>query len=335
MAEPAPPDRSCIELSHSVPHPDHERRGTLLPDPVTSFVGRELEVEAVADLLRKDHVRLVTLTGPGGVGKTRLAVRLAGDLAADFEEVAFDSLSSLRDPGLVVPTIAQALGVREVAGRPLLDTLTHALRPRHLLLVLDNFEQVVEAASDLTVLLAMCPRLTIVVTSRASLRVRAEYEYPVTPLPMSQAGVQPGMTSPAVALFVERARAVRPDFGLTDANARAVAEICRRLDGLPLAIELAAARVKVLSPQALLVRLTGRLQLLTGGARDLPDRQQTMHGAIAWSHDLLAPEEQALFRHLAVFAGSFTLEAAEAVAPAAGDLGIDVGPLQSCGREGG
>ncbi|MDP9369539.1 MAG: AAA family ATPase, partial [Chloroflexota bacterium] len=324
MADPVPADRPSIELSLSVPHKDRERRITLLPDPVTSFVGREREVEAVADLLRSDHVRLVMLIGPGGVGKTRLALRLAGDLAADFDEVAFVGLSSLLDPVLVVPTVAQAFGVREVAGRPLSETLAHALRERHLLLVLDNFEQVVTAASDLTALLARCPRLTILVTSRASLRVRAEYEHPVAPLPLSQAGVEAGMPSPAVALFVERARSVRPEFDLTDANARTVAEICRRLDGLPLAIELAAARVKVLSPQALLARLTDRLRLLTGGARDLPDRQQTMRGAIAWSHDLLVPEEQVLFRRLAVFAGGFTLEAAEAVVPAAGDLGIDV-----------
>jgi predicted ATPase/DNA-binding CsgD family transcriptional regulator len=279
-------------------------RVPVLPHPLTSFVGRDAEVAAACALLRSSDVRLLTLTGPGGVGKTRLALSVAHKLAGGFaSEIAVVSLAPISDPRLVLPTVAQALGVREAPNRPLIDQLTLALGERRRLLVLDNLEQVVAAAPEVATLLDACPRLTILATSRVPLRISGEQEYSVPPL-----GLQA-----AVALFVERARAARPDFALTDAIASAVADVCRRLDGLPLAIELAAARAKVLSPQALLVRLSDRLRLLTGGPRDLPARQRTLRDAVAWSHDLLTPEEQALFRRLAVFAGGFTLEAAEHV----------------------
>jgi non-specific serine/threonine protein kinase len=291
---------------------------------LTSFVGREREVAAVADLLRREGVRLVTLTGPGGVGKTRLALRVAEDLEAAFADgVAFADLTPLADPALVAPTVAQTLGVREAGDRPVAERLADALRDRRLLLVLDNFERVVEAAPLVTALLAGCARVKALVTSREPLRLAAERVVAVPPLPLPDPAIPTRelAASEAVRLFVERAQAARADFALTGANAPAVAEVCRRLDGLPLAIELAAARVAHLPPAALLARLERRLPLLTGGSRDLPARQRTMRDAIAWSDDLLNAAEQALFRRLAVFAGGFGLEAAAAVA---GEIGVDV-----------
>jgi predicted ATPase/DNA-binding CsgD family transcriptional regulator len=276
-------------------------------------------------------VRLLTLTGPGGVGKTRLALRVASDLASSFaDEVVFVPLAPVDGPDLVLPMIARSCQVREVGDWPLLDSVSTALSGRRLLLVLDNFEHVVAAAPVVTELLARCPELHILVTSRVTLRVQGEQEYPVPPLGLPARG--PGRTwsvppptelagFDAITLFVQRARAVQPDFALTDANTLAVVEICHRLDGLPLAIELAAARVNVLSPQALLARLANRLQLLKGGARDQPARLQTMRSAIAWSFDLLDPDEQALFWRLSVCAGGFTLDAAEAIV---GDTDGDV-----------
>jgi predicted ATPase/class 3 adenylate cyclase len=295
-----------------------DRRQTNLPVQPTPLLGREEALAAVCAWLRRDGARLVTLTGPGGIGKTRLAIQAAAELIEDFPDgVWFVRLSRLIDPSLVAPTIAQALGLKEQAGQPIAETLRAHLADKRLLLALDNFEQVVGAAGEVAALLEASPGLRALVTSRAPLRLRGEREYPLVPLPLPQSGRGPLPEDlsryAAVALFIERAQAAKPDFAVTAANAPAVAEICARLDGLPLAIELAAARVKTLPPEALLARLSHGLQLLSGGARDADKRQRTMRAAIAWSEDLLSPVERTLFRRLAVFVGGATLEAAEAV----------------------
>jgi predicted ATPase len=291
-------------------------RSARIPSPLTSLIGREAELAALTALLTKGATRLVTVTGPGGCGKTRLALEVGDRLQAEFADgVVFVDLAPLTDYALVMPTIAKALGVRERAGQRLLDTLAGVLATRQMVLLLDNCEQVLGAAADIAELLAASPRVAILATSREPLRVRGERVFPLSPLPLPADDRLPALEElarvPAVALFVERTQAADPAFALTAENAAAVAAICHRLDGLPLAIELAAARAKLLPPEALLARLPQALPLLTGGSRDLPARQQTLRGAIAWSHDLLGEGERTLFRRLSVFTGGWTLEAAE------------------------
>jgi predicted ATPase/transcriptional regulator with XRE-family HTH domain len=302
-----------------------------LPALATPLVGREREVAVVRQWLLQPATRLLTLTGTGGVGKTRLALQVAAELrdaGAFADGVVFVALEAVRDPGLVLATIARALGIIVVDGQALIERLKAELHAKHLLLMLDNFEQVGAAAPLLADVLAAAPRLTLLVTSRVVLRLSAEQEYLVPPLRLPDPARLPPVDelaqTEAVALFVQRAKASTPAFALTAENAAAVAAICARLDGLPLAIELAAARVKLFTPEALLPRLERRLQVLTGGARDLPLRQQTLRDTLAWSHGLLTPAEQLLFRCLAVFAGGCTIEAAERVCGEAASPGLDI-----------
>jgi predicted ATPase/class 3 adenylate cyclase len=298
-----------------------------LPTQPNPLIGREREVADVVALLRDADVRLVTLTGPGGTGKTRLALQIAAELLHDFAGgVFFVSLAPIGDPGLVVPAVAQALAVREVRGEELAQTLASYLEQKQMLLVLDNFEQVVAAAAEVARLLDRCSRLRLLVTSRERLRVRKERTYSVPPLPLiaANADVQALIANDAVLLFAARADAAIGGFTLDEQNAPVVAEICARLDGLPLAIELAAARVPVLPPQALLRRLDQRLPLLTGGARDLDERQRTLRATIDWSHELLTGPERSLFARLSVFVDGCHLDAAEAVCDSDDALGIDI-----------
>ncbi|MGB6402472.1 MAG: protein kinase, partial [Candidatus Sulfotelmatobacter sp.] len=309
-----------------------EIRPSNLPVQRTGFVGREKEVAAAKELLLRQDVRMVTVTGPGGIGKTRLAVQVASGLVERFPGgTYFVPLASLSDPGLIASVIVQTLGIREAGGQSPLEILKGNLQDSlcaPMLLLLDNFEHLVQAALTVAELLSASPNLKVLVTSRAALHVSGEHEFPVSPLALPDSrfklSVEILSQCPAVALFVQRARAVKPDFELTRENAATVAEICARLDGLPLAIELAASRVKVLSPSLMLTRLASRLQLLTGGARDMPRRQQTLRAAIDWSYDLLTAAEQKLFRRLSVFVGGCTLESAEAVCNPKGDLDLDL-----------
>lgn len=310
-----------------------DARPNNLPTQPTSLIGREKEMAAVRSLLARPDVGLVTLSGPGGTGKTRLALQVAADLlvattsdggAPVFRDgVFFVNLAPVSNPDLVASTIAQTLGVHEESDRPLPETLRDALRDQQLLLVLDNFEQIIPAAPLVSHLLAAAPGLKIIVTSRILLRLRGEHDFPVPPLPLPDPQHPPTVEQlsqyAAVELFIQRAVSAKSDFQVTNENAPAIAEICYRLDGLPLAIELAAARIRILPPQAILTRLSNRLALLTTGPRDVPARQQTLRGAIEWSYDLLDADEQVLFRRLGVFVGGCTLEAAEAVA---GDGGL-------------
>lgn len=299
-----------------------------LPRPLTPLIGREQEVLDAQQRLLCEEMRLLSLVGPGGVGKTRLALEVAAGLTGQFDDgVVFVNLVPIDDPELVIPTIADLLDIGEEGGQPRLERLKAGLHARQMLLVIDNFEQVVGAAPYVAELLAACPGLKALVTSRELLRVRGEHVLPVLPLALpdiAQATTTELWRSAAVQLFSARAQAVNPAFVITDANLLTVAELCQRLDGLPLAIELAAARITLFSPEAMLARLGREPKLCTGGPRDLPARQQTLWNTIAWSYDLLTPSEQQLFRRLCVFTGGRTLDAIEAVCRAAGDSVLDI-----------
>jgi predicted ATPase len=304
-----------------------------LPVPPTALLGRERELADIRYLVA-GGARLLTLTGPGGTGKTRLALELARSLAPDFPQGAvFVDLSPVSDATLVLPTIAEMLGLHEAGEEPLAEQLRAFLQSKRLLLVLDNLEQVTAAAPDIASLVAVAPELVILATSRAPLRIRAEQEVVVGPLALPPAGEVVGsFMSPAVTLFLERAWAAGTELTLTATNAGTIAEIVRRLDGLPLAIELAAARTKLFPPQAMLARLERRLPLRTGGAPDLPARQQTLRNTIAWSHDLLSAAAQTLFRRLAIFTGGSSFEAIEAVAVPDGELDLYEGVAALVGQ---
>ena len=310
--------------------PASERRHNL-PIQRTPLIGREKVLTVAKQLLLRQDVRLVTFTGPGGTGKTRLALKLAEEVLEHFAGgVYFVPLASITDPGLVAPSIAQTLGVRETTGKRLIADLKEHLHHSHhpaMLLLLDNFEQVTSAAGTVAELLEASAGIKILVTSRALLHVYGEHEFAVSPLALPDLTLLPDVETlsrtPAVALFLQRATALKPDLALTQESLHAVAKICKRLDGLPLAIELAAARIKLLPPSAMLARLQSRLQLLTGGSRDLPERQQTLRATVGWSYELLNAAEEKLFRRMSVFASGCTIEAAEAVCNAPDDLEAD------------
>lgn len=299
------------------------------PISLTELVGREQACMAASNMLLRPEVRVLTLTGTGGVGKTRLALAVATNLPAIFTDgIYFVPLSSINDPDLLMPAVAQILGIKELGDISLFTCLKSFLHEKRMMLLLDNFEQVITAASLLSELLLACPQVKILVTSRAVLRIQGEYEFVVPPLLLPDLNHLPMIEDlaswPVITLFMQRAQAVKPGFQMTGANAHDIAAICVRLDGLPLAIELAAARLKLLPPRALLLRLEHRLQVLTGGRADMPARHQTLRDTIAWSYDLLNEQEQRLFRHLSVFTGGCSLVALEAICATLGDITIPV-----------
>jgi serine/threonine protein kinase len=337
LASPAPtveepPSATASQVLQSTRKPEPMWK---VPTILTPLIGREEDVAAICALLERPVARLLTLLGTGGIGKTRLGIQVAKEIREHFVDgIYFVQLASISNPDLVIPTIAEVLEVREIGKRPIFEQVKTYLQEKGVLLLLDNFEQVVMAAPLIEELLIACPRLKILVTSRAVLHVQGEQEFPVSPLALPDLKLLPERAAlvqyAAVALFVQRAQAMLPTFQLSETNARAIAEMCVRLDGLPLAIELAAARIKLLPPQALLIRLSQRLQVLTGGARTLPVRQQTLRNTLKWSYDLLDAGEQRIFRLLSVFIGGCTLEAIEAIGQrAAGDETVDVLHLES------
>jgi predicted ATPase/DNA-binding XRE family transcriptional regulator len=326
------PDRTRFEVAARMPAARADTPGTRptdLPSQLTPFIGRERELEEVRRRLLHPHVHLLTLTGPGGVGKTRLGLEVAEQLLDQFADgVCFVALAPINDPAMVPSAIAQALQVKQGAGQSVDETLEQYLRERQLLLVLDNFERLLDAGPPLARLLAACPRLKVLVTSRVVLHLQGEHNYEVPPLtlPTAEHRLSPEQLGryEGIRLFMQRAQAANSQFTITTENAPAVIELCRRLDGLPLAIELAAARVSVLPPEAVLARLGNRLELLMSGARDLPDRQRTLRATLDWSYDLLNFAERLLFARLAVFVGGWTLEAVEAIC----DVGNEAEVLQ-------
>ena len=306
-----------------------ERIPNNLPAQPTPLVGREQELNTAQELILRDDVRLVTFTGSGGTGKTRLAVELAATVLNNFPSGVFVVfLAPIKEPTFVLPTIASSLGLKEAEGRPIDQTLKEHLRDRRTLLVLDNFEQVLAASSTVSELLRECPELKTLVTSRIPLHIRGEHELPVLPLalpdPKKLLSVEMTLSYPAITLFVQRAQAVRPDFVVTPENASPIAQICVRLDGLPLALELAAAQIRIMLPAVMLQRMKKRLEFLTDGAQDLPPRQRTLRNTIAWSFDLLDPMVKKTFRRVSVFAGSFSAHAAETVCGGPPDPAQDI-----------